>query len=97
MVEEKFVKMAQKIYINPDPKVIASIANEYQFIQNHLELLKAIDVEGIEPMSRICPPIKFTSLRADQIDQQVYLNKKVLLANAVDKDEDFVIIKRIFQ
>ena len=51
MISEKFKKMAQKIYINPDEKVVESIANEYQFIQNNLEILKTINVDNVEPVS----------------------------------------------
>ena len=46
MISEKFKKMAQKIYINPDEKVVESIASEYQFIPNNLEILKTIDVDN---------------------------------------------------
>lgn len=95
MISEKFKKMAQKIYINPDEKVVESIANEYQFIQNNLEILKTINVDNVEPFTRISPPINFENLRADETQTKTYLAKEVVLENAKEKDQDFVIIKRI--
>lgn len=95
MVGKKFQLMAQKIYINPDPKVVTSIANEYAFIQTSLAKLKAINVDGIEPFTRIAPPIHFGALRPDKPHLDHYLDKEKMLSNAAEHDADFVIIKRM--
>lgn len=95
MISEKFKKMAQKIYINPDDEVVKSIENEYHFIQKNLSDLKKINVDNVEPFTRISPPIHFSDLRTDQSQQNCYIDKKIILENASQKNDDFVIIKRI--
>lgn len=97
MLQNKFEKMANKIYINASEDVIVSLSKEYEFIQNNIEQLKKIDVEGIEPMSRISKPISFEELREDEIDNKIYLDKDILLNNSKDKNENFVLMKRIIK
>lgn len=95
MNEKELEKIAKKIYITPSKEVINSLVNEYNFLKQNLEELKKINIDNIEPMTRISPKIDFNDLREDLIDASMYLKKEDLLKNAKDKNEDFVLIKRI--
>lgn len=94
-MDKKFKELASKIYINPSKKVLESLEEEYNFIQKNLEFLNKIDTTNVEPMTRISQPINI--LREDEIDSSILIPKKVLLDNGFDKDEDYIIMKRIFK
>lgn len=97
-MDRDFLKtMAQKIYINPSEEVLNSLASEYDFLKKNLEELKKINVDNIDPLVRIALPINFEHLRNDEIDKDIYLEKEILLENAKDKNEDFVVMKRIIK
>lgn len=94
-MDKKFKELASKIYINPSKKVLESLEEEYNFIQKNLEFLNKIDTTNVEPMTRISQSINI--LREDEIDSSILIPKKVLLDNGFDKDEDYIIMKRIFK
>lgn len=93
MTKEKFMNMAKKILIDIDDNVLLSLEKEFNFIDNNMNNIKNINIDGIEPMSRISPPITF--LREDI--EYPGLAKKKLLSNAFNSNEDYVIIKRILK
>lgn len=97
-MDKNFLKqMAQKVHINPSNDVLASLENEYLELEKNIDLLKKINVENIEPLTRICPKISFDKLRDDVIDKSIYLDKQTMLNNAKEKNDDFVLIKRIIK
>lgn len=93
----EFKKMAQKIYINPTKKVVDSLALDFKSLEQRLKHLDKIDVTGVEPLVRISPKINFNDLRDDEISKNMYLDKKKMLKNSFDKNDDFVVIKRILK
>lgn len=93
--EKDLIKMANKIYIEPTKDVLEYLKLEYEEINNNLEKLKKFDVSNIEPLARISRPITF--LREDEIDNSIILEKKVALKNATEKNDDFIVIKRIIK
>lgn len=97
MPNNKFEKMAKKIYINTSKEVIDSLSQEYKFIQKNIDELKKINIDGVEPMSRISRPISFDDLRDDEVNELIYINKDILLNNSKDKNKDFVVMKRIIK
>lgn len=84
-----FKKLCQNAKIAFQAQVVANIKTEWKALN------RAINVDGVEPFVRISPPIDFSQLRNNEIDQSVYLNKTIALKNAPAKDQDFVIIKKI--
>ncbi|MDK2819576.1 MAG: aspartyl/glutamyl-tRNA amidotransferase subunit C [Mycoplasmataceae bacterium] len=93
MTREKFINMANKILIDIDENVLLSLENEFNFIDNNMNNIKNINIDGVEPMSRISPPITF--LREDI--EYPALEKEKLLSNAFNSNEDYVVIKRILK
>ncbi len=93
--EEDFIKLANKIYISPDKKTLEYLKVEYNEINEGLEKLKLIDIEGVEPLTRISKNINF--LREDIVDESIKLEKQVALNNAKEKDNNFIIMKRILK
>lgn len=93
--EKDFIKMANKIYIEPTKEVLDHLAKEYEEIAKALDNLNQIDVSNVKPTVRLANPIIY--LREDQEDKSILLNKKVVLENAKEKNDDYVIIKRIFK
>ncbi|MGL5205567.1 MAG: Asp-tRNA(Asn)/Glu-tRNA(Gln) amidotransferase subunit GatC [Metamycoplasmataceae bacterium] len=93
MTREKFILMTNKILINIDENVLNSLQEEFYFIQESMDKIKNINIEGIEPMARISKPITF--LREDIVGPS--LDKQKLLSNAADHNEDYVIMKRILK
>lgn len=92
-MDEKIKEIASKIYINPSNEVLESLKKEYNFIKENLKLLEEIDTTNVEPMTRISPPINL--LRDDKIDPSILIKKEVVLKNASNKDDDYIIMKRI--
>ncbi len=93
--EKDFIKMANKIYIDPSNDVLDFLKLEYDHIDRNLENLKKIDVSNIDPLTRIAKPIDF--LREDEVDETIILKKEIVLQNAQDKNDDYVVIKRILK
>ncbi|MGL6125132.1 MAG: Asp-tRNA(Asn)/Glu-tRNA(Gln) amidotransferase subunit GatC [Metamycoplasmataceae bacterium] len=93
MTREKFISMTKKIFIDIDENVLNSLQNEFYFIQENMEKIKNINIEGIEPMARISSPISF--LREDI--EGPALEKEKLLSNAIEHNDDYVIMKRILE
>ncbi|MGL5520284.1 MAG: Asp-tRNA(Asn)/Glu-tRNA(Gln) amidotransferase subunit GatC [Metamycoplasmataceae bacterium] len=93
MKKEEFLELSKKILINANDEVIIQLEKEFDFINDNLNLLRKIDVSNIEPMFRISPKTSF--LREDKIGQ--ILDKEKVLLNSKEKDEDFIIIKRIIK
>lgn len=90
--KEFFNKVGKKIYIEADEKFINTLQQEFERIHQNLEKLQKIDTTNIEPLIRVGNPI--TILREDEIDSEISLEKKQALANAEEKNEDFIIIQR---
>ena len=90
--EEFFKKIGKKIYIETDSQFINTLHKEFASIYQKLEDLQKIDTTNIEPLVRVGKPISI--LREDEIDSNIQLDKKQALANAKDKNEDFIIIQR---
>ncbi len=93
MTKEKLISMTNKILINIDEKVLSSLQDEFYCIQKNMDKIKDINVDGIEPMVRIAPPITF--LREDIVGPS--LKKEKLLANSFKHNDDYVIMKRILE
>ncbi|MGL5733047.1 MAG: Asp-tRNA(Asn)/Glu-tRNA(Gln) amidotransferase subunit GatC [Metamycoplasmataceae bacterium] len=93
MTKEKFILMTNKILINIDENVLNSLQEEFYFIQENMDRIENINIDGVEPMARISKPITF--LREDI--EGPSLEKEKLLSNAADHDEDYVIMKRILK
>lgn len=90
--KEFFNKVGKKIYIEADEKFINTLQQEFERIHQNLEKLQKIDTTNIEPLIRVGNPI--TILREDEIDLEISLEKKQALANAEEKNKDFIIIQR---
>lgn len=90
-----FEAMAKKIYINPQEEVLVYIQKEKEELDLNLSLLREIDTENVEPMTRICPKINY--LREDVVEENFYLEKSEVLNNAKEKDDNYVIMKRIIK
>lgn len=90
--KEFFNKVGKKIYIEANEKFINTLQQEFERIHQNLEKLQKIDTTNIEPLIRVGNPI--TILREDEIDSEISLEKKQALANAKEKNEDFIIIQR---
>lgn len=93
MTKEKFISMTNKILINIDEDVLKLLEQEFYFIQDNMNKIKFINVDNIEPMARISQPISF--LREDIVTTS--LDKKKLLSNAFEHNEDYIIMKRILK
>ncbi len=92
-MKEKFVLMTKKILINIDENVLNSLQNEFYYIEENMNKIKDIDIEGVEPMARISQPITF--LREDI--EGPTLPKEKLLSNSHTHNDDYVIMKRILK
>jgi aspartyl-tRNA(Asn)/glutamyl-tRNA(Gln) amidotransferase subunit C len=93
MTKEKFISMTDKILIKIDEKVLDSLQDEFYFIENNMNKIKNINVDGIEPMARISPPTNF--LREDI--EGPSLPKEKLLSNAFEHNDNYVIMKRVLK
>lgn len=90
MTKKEFLEISKKILIRADESVISQLEAEYDFINSNLEHIRKIDVSNVEPLARISPKINW--FREDIVNDK--LSKKVILENAANSDENYVIIKR---
>ncbi|MGL5617474.1 MAG: Asp-tRNA(Asn)/Glu-tRNA(Gln) amidotransferase subunit GatC [Metamycoplasmataceae bacterium] len=93
MDKEKFILMTKKILIDIDENVLNSLQEEFYFIQENMDSIKNINIDGVEPMARISKPITF--LREDI--EGPSLDKDKLLSNSANHNDDYVIMKRILK
>jgi aspartyl/glutamyl-tRNA(Asn/Gln) amidotransferase C subunit len=93
MTKEKFIAMTKKILINIDDKVLMSLQDEFYCIEKNMEKIQNINVDGVEPMARISKPITF--LREDV--EGPTLSKEQVLSNALEHNDDYVIMKRVLK
>lgn len=93
MTKEKFISMTKKILIDIDEEVLNSLENEFYFIQESMDRIANINIDGVEPMARISKSITF--LREDI--EGPSLCKDKLLSNAPKSNDDYVIMKRILK
>ena len=93
--EKKFIEMANKIYIEPTNEVLEFLKKEFDQINKNLEKLEKIDTSNTEPLVRLAKPIFF--LREDEKNEKMKLDKKIALNNASEKNDNYIIIKRILK
>lgn len=90
-----FKKICDRVHFDFNEDLYQDLKQEWKFLIDSLNALKAINVDNVEPFTRISPPIEFSCLRNDQIDPSYYLNKVQMLKNAPTSHQNYVTIKRI--
>ena len=89
---DKLDLVSKKIKLKVNDEVSKKLSNDWHKLEKQILDLKSIDTDGINPMVRIDPtPESF--LRED-IPSEV-LDKKFILDNAPEKDDDFIIISKV--
>ena len=89
MNKDKIKEISKLLKFTATDKVTDEIMSFADKLDSEFKFLKSIDTTGVEPMVRINDePITF--LREDTPTQA--LNKKELLNNSSEHDEDFIII-----
>ncbi|MDJ1645657.1 Asp-tRNA(Asn)/Glu-tRNA(Gln) amidotransferase subunit GatC [Mycoplasma phocimorsus] len=89
-------ELAKDILIDIDEDVIDGMLEEYYIINEHLNRVKNIDVEGVEPMFLIDEELT-SYLREDEENEELLIKKEDLLSNAANKNLDYVIIKKVVE
>ncbi|PZW00605.1 glutamyl-tRNA amidotransferase [Metamycoplasma auris] len=93
---EKIKKLANDLLLEPNDEVIELTKKLLASIDESLHELEWMDLEGIKPLSHINEKeIAFEDLREDVVDSTKKIEKKDLLANAANSNDDLVIMKRV--
>ncbi|AWX42644.1 glutamyl-tRNA(gln)amidotransferase subunit C [Metamycoplasma cloacale] len=96
MDKEKIYKLANDLLFIPSDDVVAITNELHSAIDLALEELASIDLSNVKPMSHINEkPIDFSLLRKDEVKLDYLIAKKDLLNNASNKDDNFVIMKKV--
>lgn len=93
--EKDLLKIAKKIFIEPNKEVLKLLENDYEYIKESIKMLDKFDLSNVKPLTRISKPIDF--LREDEEQNNIILDKKIALKNAANKNKDYIIIKRILK
>lgn len=92
MIKSELLKQVKKIHLNTSEEVLKKLEVESEVLLKKIDHLKSIDVNGIEPMSRIDEtPISF--LRED-VEGEVF-PRKFILENAPETVDNYVAIKKV--
>ncbi|UWD34141.1 Asp-tRNA(Asn)/Glu-tRNA(Gln) amidotransferase subunit GatC [Mesomycoplasma molare] len=94
MKREKIIELAKILKLIPTEEVIESLEKEFEEINKMLEEFKQIDVTNIEPLTRLTEVQPFSLTRED-LEKENSNNKEILLKNASNKNEDYVVIERV--
>ncbi|WP_027120806.1 Asp-tRNA(Asn)/Glu-tRNA(Gln) amidotransferase subunit GatC [Mycoplasmopsis lipofaciens] len=95
ITKDKLKQIVLSLMIEPTDEVLESIMNEWHEIQKELELLNKIDLTGIKPLTHIDETYHVDFLREDEIDDSFSISKTQILENAFNKDEDYLITKKV--
>ncbi|MCF0111752.1 MAG: Asp-tRNA(Asn)/Glu-tRNA(Gln) amidotransferase subunit GatC [Erysipelotrichaceae bacterium] len=90
--KEYFQKLAKQLMFTLTEEEAEGIVEEFKVLQQQLELLEAIDTEGVEEM--IYPfeaPTSF--MREDEVEH--VLTQEEALANVSNKYDQFVVLPRV--
>lgn len=90
MTKKEFLEISKKILITADDFVISQLEAEYDFIDANLAYICQIDVNGVKPLVRISPQINW--YREDKVLDKI--DKKIMLENSAEHDNDYILIKR---
>ncbi|MBN3535054.1 Asp-tRNA(Asn)/Glu-tRNA(Gln) amidotransferase subunit GatC [Mycoplasma procyoni] len=93
MKREKIIELAKILKLTPTEEVIASLEKEANQIFKMLDDFKQINVEGVEPLTRLSE-IQDFNFREDEAEDYTE-NKEIILKNAPKKNEDFVVLERV--
>ncbi|MEE3928441.1 Asp-tRNA(Asn)/Glu-tRNA(Gln) amidotransferase subunit GatC [Mycoplasmopsis ciconiae] len=95
--KEKLIEIANSLMLQPSEDILDSILKDWEELQNHLLVLNKIDTSNVEPMSHINEDLYTDFLRDDEVNNQKMISKEVILENAAQKNEDFVITKKVVE
>ncbi|QJG66512.1 glutamyl-tRNA amidotransferase [Mycoplasma phocoeninasale] len=96
-MDDKHLKtLANDLLFEPSEEVLSLAKKLLMQIDSGLRELDAIDLSSWKALSHINEkPLSFKDLRKDEINKDFYLNKNDILRNAANRDEEFVIIKKV--
>ncbi|VEU78138.1 Asp-tRNA(Asn)/Glu-tRNA(Gln) amidotransferase subunit GatC [Mycoplasmopsis columbinasalis] len=93
--KEKLKSIVASLMLEPSEEVLEGILLEWNDIYKNLKLLDELNLENVEPMTRIDSTTIDDFLRDDIADTTFNINKEIALQNAKDQDDDYIIIKKV--
>ena len=90
MTEELVAHVAKLSHIQLDDAQTARMVAEMQKMVGHMDALRAVDTEGIAPMTHIFPTVNV--MRPDVVTAS--LDRAALLANAPEHTEEAFVVPR---
>lgn len=94
---EKLNLIVETLMIKPSDEVLDGILEDWNEIQSSIENLNKIDTTNIEPLTRINENLFLDFLREDVNDNSWSINKKQLLENSKDSDNNFILTKKVVE
>ena len=92
ITKEEIIKLAKLARIGLSEEEISSLEKEMSSILEYVELLKEVDVTGVEPTNQVTGLLNTT--RQDKIvDPQI--SREDLLANAPETENGFIKVKSV--
>ncbi|TPE58082.1 glutamyl-tRNA amidotransferase [[Mycoplasma] falconis] len=96
MDDKELKQLANNLLFEPNEEVLTLAKKLLGSIDKELLELENFDLSYLKAMSHVNEkPLAFEKLRLDEIDESFILDKKSILENAKEHDNDFVIIKKV--
>ncbi|WP_036452297.1 Asp-tRNA(Asn)/Glu-tRNA(Gln) amidotransferase subunit GatC [Mycoplasma buteonis] len=92
---EKLKEIVSSLMFEPIPEVMDNILNNWHKLEKDLLALDKLDLSSVKPLTHIneMPLVDF--LREDVEDTTWSISKEQILANAKQKDDDYIILTKV--
>lgn len=95
ITKAELYKIAESLMLKPTEDVVEEILKDWEILQKHIQMMNLINTENIEPMTHINENYQIDFFREDIEDTSWAIEKKHILANASESDQDFIITKKV--
>ncbi|MGY5139167.1 Asp-tRNA(Asn)/Glu-tRNA(Gln) amidotransferase subunit GatC [Mycoplasmopsis gallinarum] len=95
ITKEDIKNIVKSIYLEPKTEVIEKLWQEWQNLQTEMKWLDDLALDDLEPMTHINEEHLIDCLREDVVDYSFAISKEEALKNAKEKNDDFVLIKKV--
>lgn len=93
--KEEIINIAKSLMLEPTDELINEILDEFNALNKRITKMQKIDTNNIKPLSHIDECDKLDFFREDIPNDSFAINKKQILENAFEKDEDYIITNKV--
>ncbi|WP_406613744.1 aspartyl/glutamyl-tRNA amidotransferase subunit C [Mycoplasma corogypsi] len=91
----KLKEIVSSLMFEPTEIVINEILDNWHVLEKELKYLDLLDLEDVAPLTHINETLQYDFLREDKPNMSYSISKKDILANAKEKDENYIIVSKV--